>query len=176
MSRKILTILVVISLCVMAGCATTDDLRRVRGDLERQILVANDRIDSAERGIPPLKNEIEGLRTEIGKTNESFAPLRAGQAELRAEIAEIRDQLRQIRGAADELRKEIAASSARVNKREEDEKALRDKLENLIFKIQFIENFLEIGKREDTAAPAGDKGVKQPPPAAKEAPDRKSVV
>jgi tol-pal system protein YbgF len=172
MSRKILTILVVISLCVMAGCATTDDLRRVRGDLERQILVANDRIDSAERGIPPLKNEIEGLRTEIGKTNESFAPLRAGQAELRAEIAEIRDQLRQIRGAADELRKEIAASSARVNKREEDEKALRDKLENLIFKIQFIENFLEIGKREDTAAPAGDKGVKQPPPAAKEAPVR----
>ena len=176
MSRKILPILVVISLCVIAGCATTDDLRRVRGDLERRILVTNDRIDSVERGLPPLKSEIEGLRTEIGKTNESFAPLRASQAELRAEITEIRDQLRQVRGEADELRKEIASSSssstARMNKREEDEKALRDKLENLIFKIQFIENFLEIGKREDTAAPAGDKVVKQPPPAAKEAPVR----
>jgi tol-pal system protein YbgF len=173
MTRKILPILQAVLLCVVAGCATTDDLRRVRGELERQILVTNDKIESVEKGIPPLKGEIEGLRTEIGKTNEAFGPLRASQADLRVELTEIRDQIRQIRGSADELRKEIAASSARVNKREEDEKALRDKLETLNFKIQFIENFLEIGKKEETAAPAGDKGVKQPPPpAAKEAPVR----
>ena len=110
MLKRILPILL-ISLVFVAGCATTDDLRRVHGDLERRILVSNDRIDSVERGFPPLKSEIEGLRTEIGKTNESFPSLRAGQAELRAEIAEIRDQLRQIRGTAVGLMPVIAQAS-----------------------------------------------------------------
>ena len=39
--RKFLHIPVVVILLIVAGCATTDDLRRVRGDLENQIRLAN---------------------------------------------------------------------------------------------------------------------------------------
>lgn len=149
----------------VVGCATTDDLSRARGDLGRQILVTNEKIDTVERGIASLKDEITGLRGEIEKTSEALKALRSSQAEVRAEMTEIREQLQQSRGVADELRREIAASAARASKREEEEKDLREKLDSLIFKINFIENFLEIGKKEETAAPAVEKGGKPPAPA-----------
>lgn len=153
----------------VVGCATTGDLSRARGDLGRQILVTNDKIDTVERGIAPLKDEITGLRSEIEKTNEALKALRSSQAEVRVEMTEIREQLQHSRGVADglrdELRREIAASAAGTSKREEEEKGLREKLESLIFKINFIENFLEIGKQEGTAAPAVEKGGKPPAPA-----------
>ncbi|MBU3932046.1 MAG: tol-pal system protein YbgF, partial [Proteobacteria bacterium] len=133
------------------------------------ILVTNDKIDTVERGIAPLKDEITGLRSEIEKTNEALKALRSSQAEVRVEMTEIRVQLQHSRGVADglrdELRREIAASAAGTSKREEEEKGLREKLESLIFKINFIENFLEIGKQEGTAAPAVEKGGKPPAPA-----------
>ena len=149
----------------VVGCATTDDLSRARGDLGRQILVTNEKINTVERGIASLKDEITGLRGEIEKTSEALKALRSSQAEVRAEMTEIREQLQQSRGVADELRREIAASAARASKREEEEKGLREKLDSLIFKINFIENFLEIGKKEETAAPAVEKGGKPPAPA-----------
>jgi len=167
--RRYLPILLGISMISVVGCATTDDLSRARGDLGRQILVTNEKIDTVERGIAFLKDEITGLRGEIEKTNEALKALRSSQAEVRAEMTEIREQLQQSRGIADglrdELRREIAASAARASKREEEEKGLREKLDSLIFKINFIENFLEIGKKEETAAPAVEKGGKPPAPA-----------
>ncbi|MEK6653890.1 MAG: tol-pal system protein YbgF [Thermodesulfobacteriota bacterium] len=163
--RRYLPILLGISMISVVGCATTDDLSRARGDLGRQILVTNEKINTVERGIASLKDEITGLRGEIEKTSEALKALRSSQAEVRAEMTEIREQLQQSRGVADELRREIAASAARASKREEEEKGLREKLDSLIFKINFIENFLEIGKKEETAAPAVEKGGKPPAPA-----------
>jgi tol-pal system protein YbgF len=155
----------------MTGCATTDDLRRVHGNLDRQIQVTNEKVASVEQGFAPLRDEIAGVRGEIAKTTqEAIQPLRSSQAEGRAEMTDIREQLQQIRGTIDALRKDLSSASAKTVKREDEEKALREKLDNLTFKINFIENFLGIGKNEEPAAAPGDKAGKQPPAApAKEA-------
>lgn len=168
--RRFLPLLFVILLASVAGCATTDDLRRVQGEFSYRIQTANEKIDAVERGFTPLRAEIaELLRGEIEKLNEALQSLRGSQADLRAEIAEIKGHIQQNRGFADgirdESRKEVAALSAKVSKREDEEKALREKLDGLVFKISFIENFLEIGRKEDAPPPAGEKAAK-PAPAA----------
>jgi len=167
--RRYWSILFFISLLSVAGCATTDDLRRVHGDLARQIQVTNEKIVSVEQGWAPLKDElkdelkveIDGVRKEIAKTNEAIPSLRGSQAEGRAEMTEIREQLQQIRGTIDGLRKEFSTASSRATKREEEEKILREKLDNLAFKINFIEHFLGIGKKDEPAEPSAEKTGKQ---------------
>ena len=150
----------------VAGCATTDDLRRLRGDLNHQIQLTNDKIAGVELGSVNVKGEIAGLRRDIEKANEktseAFKPLRSGQAEGRADMTEIRDQIQQIRGTIDGLRRDFSAISARMGRREEEDKALREKLDSLTFKINFIENFLGIGKKEEQADAAGEKNGKPP--------------
>jgi tol-pal system protein YbgF len=162
--RRYLPILFFIALLSVTGCATTNDLRRVRSDLNRQIQETNEKIAAVEQGFAPLRDEIAGVRSEIAKTTqEAIQPLRGSQAEGRAEMTDIREQLQQIRGTADGLRKELSSASAKTGKREDEEKVLREKLDNLTFKINFIENFLGIGKNEEPA-PA-EKAGKQPPAA-----------
>jgi tol-pal system protein YbgF len=164
-------ILFVISLLSMTGCATTDDLRRVRGNLDQQIQATNDKVASVEQGFAPLRDEIASVRSEIAKTGrethktqeDAIRPLRSSQAEGRAEMTDIREQLQQIRGTVDGLRKDLSSASARTVKREDEEKALREKLDNLVFKINFIENFLGIGKNEEQAAAPADNTGKQLP-------------
>jgi tol-pal system protein YbgF len=161
--RRYLSVFFVISLLSMTGCATTDDLRRVYSDLNRQIQVTNEKIASVEQKSAPLRQEIADVRSEIAKTTqEAIQPLRSSQAEGRAEMTDLREQLQQIRGTADGLRKDLNAASSRTVKREEEEKALREKLDNLTFRISFIENFLGIGKNEEPAAAPAEKVAKQP--------------
>jgi tol-pal system protein YbgF len=165
-------VLLILSFALLAGCATTDDLRRVNGALDRKIQLTEEKIASVEQGFTPLKEEIASLRAEIARTTqEAIQPLRTSQAEGRAELTDLREQLQQMRGAADTLRRDLSSVSSRTGKKEEEEKAsrdaLRDKLDNLAFRISFIENFLGIGKNEESAA-AGDKGAKSPAAAAKE--------
>lgn len=166
--RRYLPIFFIIVLVSVTGCATTDDLRRVRIDINRQIQETNEKIVSVEQGQAPLRKEIAALRNEGAKSQEaaiaSIQPLRGSLAESRAEITDVRGQLQQIRGMIDSLRKDLASASARTGKREEEEKALREKLDHLTFKINFIENFLGIGKNEEPAVPLAEKAGKQPPP------------
>jgi tol-pal system protein YbgF len=161
--RRYLLTLFIIAFVSVTGCATTDDLRRVHSDLNRQIQVTNEKVASVEQGFTPLRDEIAGVRSESAKTTqEAIQPLRSSQAEGRAEMTDIREQLQQIRGTADGLRKDLSSASARTVKREEDEKVLREKLDNLTFKINFIENFLGIGKNEEPAAAPAETVGKQP--------------
>ncbi len=161
----ILIFLVILSLFV-AGCATTDDLRRLRGDLNHQIQLANDKIASVELGSANVKGEITALHRDVEKANEktseAFKSLRSGQAEGRVDMTEIRDQIQQIRGTIDGLKRDLSAISNRAGKREDEDKALREKLDSLTFKINFIENFLGIGKKEEQADAAGEKNGKPP--------------
>ncbi len=62
--RRYPYILVVIALLFVAGCATTDDLRRVHGNLDHQIRLTNEKIAAVEQGSVGVKGEIAGLRKE----------------------------------------------------------------------------------------------------------------
>lgn len=172
--RRYLFILPLIFILSVTGCATTDDVRRVHGDLNRQMQLTNERISVVEQGVPAIKDEIGSLRKEIEKTNDAInnavnnaiKPLRSGQAEGRADITEVREQLQQIRGMVDGVRRDLGSFSAKTGRRDEEEKILRDKLDNLTFKINFIENFLAIGKKDETAEVGGAEKVGKPPAAA----------
>ena len=162
--QRHLSILIFIAVLAVAGCATTDDLRRLRGDLNHQIQLTNDKIAGVEMGSANIKGEMAGLRKDIEKTSEKtsegFKALRSGQAEGRVDVTEIRDQIQQIRGNIDGLRRDLSAISARTGRRDEEDKALREKLDGITFKINFIENFLGIGKKEEQADAAGEKNGK----------------
>ncbi len=166
--RRFWHIPAVIALLFVVGCATTNDLRRVHGDLDNQIRLTNDKIAGVEQGSAGVKEEIADLRREVEKTGGTITTVRGTQADSRAEMTEIREQIQQIRGSIDGLRKDLSTATSRTSRREEEEKGLREKLESLTFKINFIENFLGIGKKEDAADAAVEKNGK-PPAAPKEA-------
>lgn len=152
-------ILSLMCLIVVTGCATTDDLRRVRGEMDRQVQMTNDRIGVLEQEWSGRRQETALLRKEIEATNAAIASLRGLQAERRADTTELREQLQQLRGATDHLRRDLNAASAKIGSRDGDEKALRGRLDSLTFKVNFLENFLGIGRKEEMVEPP-DKGPK----------------
>jgi tol-pal system protein YbgF len=152
------------AVCVMfvAGCATTEDLKRVQGDLDRRLGATNENIRS-------LKDDNAGIRGDLKKNDEAISAIRTRQAEIAADITGLRDSIQQLTGEVEALRKDLSAAQVRANHRDEDFKDLKEKLEGIFFKTNFLENFLGIGKKEDLPEP-GEKGVK---PGAKESPKGK---
>jgi tol-pal system protein YbgF len=124
--RRRISVLLILCLISILGCATTKDLDRVRGDLDRKIQTLND--------------ENTNIQKAVEKINEAIAALRKSQAEMGADVTEIRDEIQKLKGIADGLRKDVAVLK--------DYKELKEKVENISFKINFIENFLGIGKKE----------------------------
>jgi tol-pal system protein YbgF len=177
----------IILIFAVVGCATPDDVRRVRGEFDYKLRQSEERIAGAEQATAALKTEIAGMRSEIlAKNDESITSLRGSLADSRTERTEIRDSIQQLRGLIDGLRRDLTATASRTTKRDEDEKGQRDKLdaklETLTFKINFIENFLGIGKKDEPAdAVVADKNGKAPgsvsaqSPAAKGKTDKESL-
>lgn len=153
------------ALLFLAGCATTDDLRRVQGDLHRRSELIEERLGVLEQGLAGLKADLEALRREGEKNASAMGQLRGSLAEARAEITEIREHIQQLRGASEALRRDVAAVSSRSAKRDDEEKALRERIESLTFKVKFMEDFLEIGRKEETPERSAPE---KPAPAAKE--------
>jgi tol-pal system protein YbgF len=137
---------------LLIGCATTDDLKRIRSEVNNQIQTNNDRISALETQYRHLKDEAERLDKEIKNTGNNLLQMRTGNAELRTEVTDLKTRLSQtsgqIDGVKEELRKKELSLDARVNKAEDAEKLLHEKITSLIFKVNFIENFLGIGKKD----------------------------
>lgn len=134
--KRFVFLLLLASLMCAVGCATTKDLQRVHGDFDKQILA--------------LKEEDAGIRKDIAKLKEMQASLQKSQAEMRADITEVRDGIQSLKGITEGLRKEMAAIAA-----------IKERLDNVSLKVSYIENFLEIGKRENHSE--GDKAGKAAP-------------
>jgi tol-pal system protein YbgF len=123
--NKTMYVCVVLCLVSILGCATTQDLKHVQGDLDRKT--------------QSLKEENANLRKDIEKINEAIAALRKSQAEMGADVTEIRDEIQKLKGITEGLRKDIVGF-----------KDLKEKVDNVSFKVNFIENFLGIGKKENS--------------------------
>ncbi|MGV8057189.1 MAG: tol-pal system protein YbgF [Smithellaceae bacterium] len=131
-----------IMLLSLTGCATTDDLKAMRSELNQSM---EDRLTSIDATVATMKKE-------LGKSSEALAQTRKGNANTAADITDLRDNLQQLRGQVEALKKEMT----RGMKKEEEYK---EKFENILLKINFIENFLEIG---DKGKSAGNAAVKDP--------------
>jgi len=123
----------------VAGCATTGDLKALRSEMNQNI----------EEKIAAVDTSLATVKRDLSKSSEAVAQSRKGTANTAADIADLRDNLQQLRGQVEALKKDLA----RTAKREDEYK---DKFDNILLKINFIENFLEIGKKD--IGESGDKG------------------
>lgn len=138
--RNFLYLILPVMLLALSGCATTDDLKALRSELNRGV----------EEKVAVIDDNLASLKKEQEKNSEVLAQIRKGSANTGADVSELRDNLQQLRGQVEALRKDVARST----KKEEDYK---EKFDNLILKINFIENFLEIGRKDSLVEP-GDRG------------------
>jgi tol-pal system protein YbgF len=138
--RNYLYLILPVMLLALTGCATTADLKAMRSELYQ----------STGDKLSVIDADVAALKKELGKNSEDLAQTRKGSANTVADITELRDNLQQLRGQVEALKKDMT----RGMKKEEEYK---EKLDNILLKINFIENFLEIGKK-DSLSESGDKG------------------
>lgn len=137
---------------LLASCATSSDLRAVRSELNQQMEEKLAAMDAR------VEARVSTLQKGQDKNTQALASMRKGQANTSADFTELRDQIQQLRGQVETLKKETIRDS-----KKEDE--YKEKIDNLLLKISFIENFLEIGKKDsndiDNAALSKDPAAKQ---------------
>jgi tol-pal system protein YbgF len=172
----------VLLLAALVGCATTDELKKVQSSLDQKIAdVVYNRVAVVEKkvaameeeSLPRLKAEDSAIRDEANKNFEALTVLRKSTAESGADITDIRDTIQQLRGQVEALRKDLATAVTYSNRKDDEYKEIREKLNNTLFKINFIENFLGIGKRDDQ--PEGTEKGEKSKDAPKGKPDKESA-
>lgn len=137
---------------LLSGCASTGDLDKVSRDFNQKMIITDQRVSTLDEKLAAVKAEQENTQIEMLKDRKNndaiFGALRKDQADGGADITALKDQIQQLRGQIEDLRKELSASTARMNQRADEN---RDKIDNVFFKVNFIENFLDIGKKSDPA-------------------------
>ena len=128
--RNYIYLLLLVLVFFVAGCASTQDLKAMRSELNHKM----------EEKLAAVDAELATLK----KNSTTLDSMRKGQANAVAEITDLRDNIQQLRGQVEVLKKG-----------EEYQK----KFDTILLKINFIENFLEIGKK-DTLSDTPDKNSK----------------
>ncbi len=126
----------------IAGCATSQDLKAVRSELNQKM----------EERLAALDTELTTLKKEQEKNSSTVNSMSKGQANSAADLGDLREAIQQLRGQLETLKKDSARDTKRLDE-------LKDRLDNIALKVNFIENFLEIGKK-DSASNGYDKGIK----------------
>ena len=121
------------SLAFILGCATTDDLRQVQRRFDERIVT--------------LQEENARLQKEIEVSRENIKPLRKSQADAGADLMEIRDQIQALKGAVEELRRDVSLTKT---DRKDRETKLETKLNEILFRVSFLENFIGVGKKGES--------------------------
>jgi len=132
LKRSLYLILPILAFSIVA-CVTSSDLSTVRSELSQQM----------EEKIAAMDTRIAALQKEQEKNTSTLASMRKGQANTSADFAELREHIQQLRGQVETLKKETSRDS-----KKEDE--YKEKIDNLLLKINFIENFLEISKKDSS--------------------------
>jgi len=135
-------LLLLILVFSIAGCATSQDLKAVRSELNQKM----------EEKISAVDAELTTLKKEQEKNSSTVASMRKGQANSAADLGDLRENIQQLRGQLETLKKDMAQAD-----KGNDE--FKDRLDNIALKVNFIENFLEIGKK-DSVSDVYDNGIK----------------
>ena len=135
-------LLLLILVFSIAGCATSQDLKAVRSELNQKM----------EEKISAVDAELTTLKKEQEKNSSTVASMRKGQANSAADLGDLRENIQQLRGQLETLKKDMAQAD-----KGNDE--FKDRLDNIALKVNFIENFLEIGKK-NSVSDVYDNGIK----------------
>ncbi len=128
----------------IAGCASYQDLKVVRSELNQKM----------EEKLSAVDAELATLKKEQEKNSSTVASMRKGQANSVADLSDLRETIQQLRGQLETLKKDMAREGKRSDE-------FKDRLDNIALKVNFIENFLEISKK-DSVSDVYDKGIKPP--------------
>ncbi len=126
----------------LAACATSSDLKELRMELNRQMEAKFAEADTR------LDERVSALQKAQAKNTEDLAALRKTNANTSANFSDLREQVQQLRGQVETLKKEISRDPKK-------DAEVQEKIDHLLVKINFIENFLEIGKKESANAADG---------------------
>lgn len=132
----------------LIACATSSDLRDMRSDINRQM----------EEKLVAVDTRLAAIQKEQEKNTTALSSMRKGQANTTADFSELRDQIQQLRGQVETLKKDMVRDSKKDDEYKEKLEKI-DKIDGLLLKINFIENFLEIGKKDSPGEPAGDNSA-----------------
>lgn len=146
MKKRIYLLITILALFI-AGCATTQDLRALRSELNQKM---DEKMDAK---IAVVDSELNTLKKNVA----SLETMRTGQASAAADITDLRENLQQLRGQVEALKKDFAANTKKEDQR----------FDSIMLKINFIENFLEIGSKNNLSD-AADKSSKSTAIAAKD--------
>ena len=142
--KKSFNLFLLILVFSIAGCATSQDLKVARSELNQKM----------EEKLSAVDSELSLLKKEQEKNSLSVASMSKGHANSAADVSDLRESVQQLRGQLEALKKDMARDA----KKNDD---LKDRLDSIAVKVRFIESFLEIGKK-DSVSDASDKGTKSP--------------
>ena len=142
--KKSFKLFLLILVFIIAGCATSQDLKVARSELNQKM----------EEKLSAVDSELSLLKKEQEKNSLSVASMSKGHANSAADVSDLRESVQQLRGQLEALKKDMARDA----KKNDD---LKDRLDSIAVKVRFIESFLEIGKK-DSVSDASDKGTKSP--------------
>lgn len=155
MTRKLLPLLVVCA--VVLGCASSRDLQ-----VTTQIL--DMKITAQEKELQAVRKEMEEIRKTFGTMEEATRNAQRSQADIGADMTALRTEVQKLRGSVEETREALA--SGKAGGMPPDAAA---RIEDLTLRIQYMENFLGIGKPgAPAAAPARETGTVSAPAAEKQ--------
>ena len=132
-------LLLVVLVFSVAGCATTQDLKALRSELNQKM----------EEKMDAKLAVVDAELTTLKKNSAVLEAMRNGQANAAADITDLRENLQQLRGQVETLKKDSALNSKKDEQR----------FDNILLRINFIENFLEIGNK-NTSSDSSDKSSK----------------
>jgi tol-pal system protein YbgF len=118
------------------GCATTQDLKGVQRGLEQRDTEINDKVTQLSENLARVQKNLEENRGALEAARKS-------QADSGADLISVRDSIQNLRGTVDEINRDVSAL-----RKGKELKEIRDKLEDVSFRINYIENFLGVGKKE----------------------------
>lgn len=142
------SICLLVCLLLLAGCASRYELKQVRNELGQMV-------SAQVNDIEALKRENADLRKVLEDSQEALAVLKKTQAEGNADMTDLKDRIQKLSGRTEELQKDLKGLRKTTQSREED---IAEKLNRAVFKINFVENFLGIGKKDATADAAEKSG------------------
>jgi tol-pal system protein YbgF len=160
--KKYITFLSFIIMIFMMGCATSRDLRIVSSSLNSRILALQEDLSS-------LKEDSEGLRKDADRIVQFNESLRKSQADTGADFVQLRDQIQQLRGEIESVQMKLG--TLQTGLKAEDLAGIQKKFDDISFRINYIENFLGVGKKAEA-----DTTVVTKKPKSTQAPSPKEAV
>jgi len=138
--KKRAILLSVILIAFLMGCATSRDLRAVKYSLDSKNL-------ALEKDLSNLREESSTLRKDSDQIEKINQTLRKNQADVGADFVDLRASVQRLRGDIEKLKMELATLQSDL--KGEEATGVRQKFDDISFRINYIENFLGVGKKTE---------------------------